>query len=1122
VEGTVPLFDGQVVGNLSGYPEFHGRVGDRLIWSSHSRLGSGLWATDGTRGGTVRLAGHGTDIETPFYDDPALQATDSFLEVGVFGDALIFTAGRAGVGSEVFVSDGTPAGTRLLLDIVPGPASSGPGTVVAAANRAWFTSGLGGFTGLWSTDGTAAGTQRLFGPGLFPERLTAVGERAVFFQDNHTQVELWSSDGTLAGTGPIETFEGQGTSGSPLWIQVESGRGIFIAAKGPEGSQIWITDGTSAGTVRLTDFPNGISNRSQAPWTLSREALFYVAGNFTDGRKLMRVDLATLLEVELFSTCDDDCGLVLSSRLHVARDLVYFTLLDQTIGLGPLYVASRTLSQTRKLADLVSSAGVGSDNRLYFLVKSVGAFLGHLWRTDESGSTVERLSTSAALRGPFELFPSSAGGQVFLAADDNQHGTELWAYEESTQNFGMVTDIERSVADSDPAGLVSLGSQLLFGVCRTCLDGPWVTDGSAAGTRLVSTEVSFNASVPTGRPAQIVSLGSVALFEGTTGFANQGLWRTDGSSQGTFQLLPFSNQVLETLVSAGGLGFLTVSGFENEVWRSDGSVAGTYKVYPPSPGDPPLASTFLAEAGGRAWFEVQQPSGGIDLWVSDGTVAGTRRAVDGQILSNGLDQELGLVSVNGDAYFFTSTPYSEYRLWRSGGSPETTEVVFETTKDPFFHPTNFVAFAGEIYFVTENDFGQNLWRTDGSTKGARIVAEFPRFEPRPSLRPSVQLTVAGDRLFLVVADPVHGAELWVTDGGSEGTRLVSDILPGPHSSRIDHLTADGDRVWYTASDGEHGVELWTSDGSPEGTYLVHDLSPGNGSSRPESLTITEDHLFFAADDAWSGRELWAVELNSDGGCVPSERYLCLQEGRFRVEAAWVDFQANAGEGKAVALTADTGYFWFFKNTNVETVIKVLDGNPVNGHFWTFFGALSNVEYAMTVTDTQTGLTRRYYNPSRRFASVGDTESFGPKGAKDAVTEATSTAGEPILVDRYFDPSSLKAACSDGPLQLCLNGDRFTVTAEREDFQGNTGVGTAVPLTADTGYFWFFRDTNVEVVLKVLDGRPLNGNYWVFYGALSNVGYRLTVTDTQTGEVKVYENPTRRFASVGDTEAFGDG
>ena len=57
------------------------------------------------------------------------------------------------------------------------------------------------------------------------------------------------------------------------------------------------------------------------------------------------------------------------------------------------------------------------------------------------------------------------------------------------------------------------------------------------------------------------------------------------------------------------------------------------------------------------------------------------------------------------------------------------------------------------------------------------------------------------------------------------------------------------------------------------------------------------------------------------------------------------------------------------------------------------------------------------------------------------------------------------------------------------------------------------------MVKALDGRPVNGHFWLFYGALSNVEYTLTVTDTQTGKIKTYTNPSGRFASVADTQAF---
>jgi hypothetical protein len=68
-----------------------------------------------------------------------------------------------------------------------------------------------------------------------------------------------------------------------------------------------------------------------------------------------------------------------------------------------------------------------------------------------------------------------------------------------------------------------------------------------------------------------------------------------------------------------------------------------------------------------------------------------------------------------------------------------------------------------------------------------------------------------------------------------------------------------------------------------------------------------------------------------------------------------------------------------------------------------------------------------------------------------------------------------APCSPSSTALCLSGGRFEVKVAWTDFQGNTGNGQAIPLTADTGYFWFFTDTNVELVVKVLDARGLNGS-----------------------------------------------
>jgi len=86
-------------------------------------------------------------------------------------------------------------------------------------------------------------------------------------------------------------------------------------------------------------------------------------------------------------------------------------------------------------------------------------------------------------------------------------------------------------------------------------------------------------------------------------------------------------------------------------------------------------------------------------------------------------------------------------------------------------------------------------------------------------------------------------------------------------------------------------------------------------------------------------------------------------------------------------------------------------------------------------------------------------------------------------------------------------------------EGIEGNGKAVPGTDQTGYFWFFDPANIELVVKVLDGRPVNGKFWVFYGALSNVEYTLTVTDLETGAERVYRNPPGNLCGRGDTSAL---
>jgi hypothetical protein len=97
--------------------------------------------------------------------------------------------------------------------------------------------------------------------------------------------------------------------------------------------------------------------------------------------------------------------------------------------------------------------------------------------------------------------------------------------------------------------------------------------------------------------------------------------------------------------------------------------------------------------------------------------------------------------------------------------------------------------------------------------------------------------------------------------------------------------------------------------------------------------------------------------------------------------------------------------------------------------------------------------------------------------------------------------------------------RFLATVIWKTKSGQTGSGNLTYISTETKGFWFFTPENIDLVVKVLDGRAVNGKFWVFYGSLTDTQFTLTVTDTLTGTTKTYTNPQGQTSSGVDTAAF---
>jgi hypothetical protein len=231
-----------------------------------------------------------------------------------------------------------------------------------------------------------------------------------------------------------------------------------------------------------------------------------------------------------------------------------------------------------------------------------------------------------------------------------------------------------------------------------------------------------------------------------------------------------------------------------------------------------------------------------------------------------------------------------------------------------------------------------------------------------------------------------------------------------------------------------------------------------------------------------------VTVDNVAPCQPGSGTLCLHGNRFAVQ---VSIQGQPAQ--AAPFSTTSGFFWNQEPENLEVAVKLLDARSVNGRFWAFHGSLTSLPYQLTVTDTQTGITRTFSKTASNLCGGADTTTF------------VGTTG---LV-----PGDAAAGCEATATAACLLQDRFRVEVLR-----GTTPQRVTEVTAKTASFGFGLPTDPDVVVKALDGRPLNGHFWILFGALTDQPYQVVVTDTVTGASKTYPSPGA-LCGGGDISGF---
>jgi hypothetical protein len=351
----------------------------------------------------------------------------------------------------------------------------------------------------------------------------------------------------------------------------------------------------------------------------------------------------------------------------------------------------------------------------------------------------------------------------------------------------------------------------------------------------------------------------------------------------------------------------------------------------------------------------------------------------------------------------------------------------------------------------------------------------------------------------------------VADGAGQEARFS-----GPQG-----VTVDADGASYVSDSWNHTIRRVGADrvvttvaGMPRGIGSRDGWASATRFSNPIGVAMVGDRLFVA--DALNHAIRHALPCPTNA--------LCLGEGRFGLSLQAKDPRTGAvGSGLPIPQTDLFGYFAIPALTgnpeNPEVFVKLLDGRGVNGNHWVFFGGLTDFEYDLVVTDTETGRVRVYRKPGFGFCGGADTAAFAQSLGDPMPGTETARAGG-------TGEAALQAATGacDPAGELCLIGGRFAVSLSAKDPRtGNSGAGLPIPQTDLFGYFAIPALTsnpdNPEIFVKLLDGRGVNGRYWFFHGGLTDFEATLTVRDTGAGTARTYSKAGGSFCGGADTSAF---
>ena len=482
--------------------------------------------------------------------------------------------------------------------------------------------------------------------------------------------------------------------------------------------------------------------------------------------------------------------------------------------------------------------------------------------------------------GPGHSYPNNfiaMGNQLFFAADDGVHGTELWVTDGTSSGTVMLDDIWPGPTGGLSGGpfFTVLNGKLYF-VADDSVHGAelWVSDGTPSGTSLVkdifpgtSSSNIYGVGAGNGYGLEtykysLTEWNGKLYFEANDGIHGGELWATDGTTAGTTMIadiwtgpgtsFPYCITAFGNMLVMGA----TDSLHGTELWVSDGTAGGTSllkDIYPGLSSSLPGDYATLNLFNGKLYFDATTPANGDELWVTDGTSAGTQLVADiwpGPTSSTpGL---LGIVVYNNKMYLNANDSLNGDQLWTSDGTAAGTTLlkVLSNYTPNYSRPEAFMQFDGKMVFIANTDSInlEQLFISDGTAGGTHVIS--PAIAPNGNpLGYYPDFCVLNNSLFMDADFNSVRHQLWVYGFPLGITPVSGDntitAYPNPFSTSVtlsgvdpsQHYTVEvldmSGRVYYNAQYDPSETIVVSMPDLTSGVYLMH--VSGQGSTQTFKL-----------------------------------------------------------------------------------------------------------------------------------------------------------------------------------------------------------------------------------------------------------------------------------------------